>query len=132
MRPLILFLLLAAPAAAQDALTAEEFEDLVTGRTLTYGAAGETPYGVEHYHPNRRVTWAFLPDTRCIEGEWYPEGPPDDTAICFVYVDEPGTHCWQMFREGDGLRAVNLDDGGSMLYELAEQEGGLVCNGVGV
>lgn len=133
MRALLLLALLATPALAQDPVTAEEFEALVEGRTLTYGEEGQPPYGIEHYFPNRRVTWAFLGSDQCLEGEWYAEGPPDSPAICFVYEDGLDPQCWRFFREGDALRAEFLDDGGSMvLYELQEEDGGLVCGGVGV
>lgn len=136
MRPILIALLLAAlPVAAQDGpLTAEEFESLVEGRTLTYGAAGSDAYGVEHYHPNRRVTWAWIGDDQCLSGRWYQQGPDDDPAICFVYDDTPfETQCWQVFRQGNGLRAVYLGGGGpSVLYELVDRPGSLVCGGVGV
>jgi hypothetical protein len=134
MRILLLSLLgLAAPAWAQDPVTAEEFEQMVEGRTLTYGEAGQPPYGIEHYFANRRVAWAYLGEDECLEGEWYAEGPEDSPAICFVYEDDLAPQCWRFFREGEGLRAVFLNDGGStVLYELVEETGGLVCGGVGV
>ena len=133
MRALLLLLVLASPAAAQDQVTAEEFEELVEGRTLTYGAEGDPAYGIEYYRPNRRVTWAFLGTDQCLEGTWYPEGPADSPAICFVYEDDAEPQCWRFFREGEGLRAEFLNDGGStVLYELVEEKAGLVCGGVGV
>jgi hypothetical protein len=133
MRTLFLLLVLASPAAAQEAVTAEEFEALVTGRTLTYGAPGEAPYGIEHYFPNRRVTWAWVGTNECLEGDWYAEERADGPAICFTYQDDLAPQCWRFFREGDGLRAEFLEDGGAtVLYELLEKEGGLVCGGVGV
>lgn len=134
MRPLLLLAVLATPALAQEPLSAEEFEAMVEGRTLTYGTLGEPPYGIEHYHPDRRVTWAFLGTDQCIEGKWHAEGPEDSPAICFVYVDDPVPHCWHFFRDGDALRAEVVGEDGSsslVLYELAE-EGALVCGGVGV
>ncbi len=135
MRILLLALVaLAAPALAQEAVTAEEFEALVEGRTLTYGEPGQEPYGLEHYFPNRRVTWAFVGSNECIEGTWHAEGPADAPAICFDYQNDIETQCWRIFREGDGLRAEYLNDGGTstMLYELADDPNGLVCGGVGV
>jgi hypothetical protein len=134
MRLALLLACLAAPAHAQDAVTADEFQALVEGRTLTYGAPGEDPYGIEHYYPNRRVTWAFLGSDECMEGEWYTEGPENSPAICFVYpADDLGPQCWRFYREGEGLRAEFLNDGGTtVLYELVEEDGGLVCGGVGV
>jgi hypothetical protein len=133
MRTVLALVVLATPALAQDPVTAEEFEALVEGRTLTYGAPGEPPYGIEHYFPNRRVTWAFLGTNECIEGEWYAEGPPEAPAICFVYEDDLEPQCWRFFREGEGLRAEFLNDGGStVLYEMIEEDSGLVCGGVGV
>ena len=132
MRALACLLLLATPAAAEGALDAEAFEALVEGRTLTYGALGAEPYGIEHYYPGRRVTWAWAGDDECLSGVWYEDGPEEDPAICFLYESDPVPQCWQVFHEGAGLRAVFLGEGGgSVLYELGEQPGGLVCGGVG-
>ena len=63
MRPALLGLcaLIALPLAAQDLglpVTGPEFDAYVTGRTLTYAAAGQI-YGTEAYLPGRRVIWAF-------------------------------------------------------------------------
>lgn len=134
MRLALLLLALATPALGQEALTAEEFEAIVTGRTLTYGEAGQPPYGIEHYFPNRRVAWAWLESEECIEGFWYQRGPAQDPAICFEYEDDLEPQCWRVFREGNGLRAEFLNDGqgGQVLYEIVEEPGGLVCGGVGV
>ena len=54
--------------------------------------------------------------------ELYLEHDPDDPK------------CWQLFREGDsGLSAVFLNDGGTtILYEIVEDPGSLVCGGAGV
>ena len=133
MRTLLLLACLASPAIAQEAVTAEEFEKMVTGRTLTYGAPGQPADGIEHYYPDRRVTWAWVGSDECIEGSWYAEGPPESPAICFLYEDDLDPQCWRFFREGEGLRAEFLNDGGStVLYEIVEEDGGLVCGGVGV
>ncbi len=124
---------LASPALSQEVITAEEFEALVEGRTLTYGQPGQEPYGMEHYFPNRRVTWAFMGSEECIEGTWHAEGPPEAPAICFDYEDDIQTQCWRIYRDGEGLRAEYLNDGSTtLLYELADNPGGLVCGGVGV
>lgn len=134
MRTLLLLTLLASPALAEEPLTADEFQAMVEGRTLTYGALGQPPYGIEHYYPNRHVTWSFLGTDQCIEGTWYAEGPPEAPAICFLYVEDPEPHCWRFFRDGDQLRAEVVgedEEGSTVLYELAE-EGSLVCGGVGV
>ena len=133
MRALLLLLALATPACAQDAVTAEEFQALVEGRTLTYGAPGQPPDGIEHYFANRRVTWAFLGSDDCLEGTWHAEGPPESPAICFEYEDDIGPQCWRFYHEGNGLRAEFLGEGGGLtLYELKDDDTGLVCGGVGV
>ena len=125
-------LLLPLPALAEQALTADAFEALVEGRTLTYGEEGFEPYGMEHYFDGRRVAWGWVGDDACTWGDWYQEGPDDDPAICFVYEDDPEPKCWQVFREGDGLRATFLNDGGmTALYEIVEKPGALVCGGAG-
>lgn len=133
MRTLLLALaLLPAPALAERALTAEAFEAIVEGRTLTYGAQGSEPYGMEHYFAGRRVAWAWAGDDSCKWGEWYQEGPDSDPALCFVYEDDPEPKCWRIFKDGDRLRATFLNDGGSTaLYEIVEEPGALVCGGVG-
>jgi hypothetical protein len=133
MRALLLLLGLASPALAQEPVTADEFQSLVEGRTLTYGEPGQPPYGIEHYYPNRRVTWAFLGSDECLEGTWHAEGPKDSPAICFEYEDGIEPQCWRFFHEGDGLKAEYLGEGGGLtLYELVEEENGLICGGVGV
>jgi hypothetical protein len=116
----------ALPALAEEPMTAAAFEAYVEGRTLTFGnAAG--PYGLEHYHDGRRVTWAFIGE-ECQAGEWYPEGD----AICFVYVDEPEPQCWRFFESDRGLRAEFVTDPeSSVLYEVLDSEQSLVCPGVG-
>ncbi len=120
-----LLALCALPVLAEAPLTAEEFEAEVTGRTLTY-ATPEGPYGIERYLPGRRVTWGFL-DGECFEGEWFPQGD----AICFTYEGIDEVQCWQFRREGEGLRAEFLGDGGNWLFEMTEDGLPLVCGGVG-
>lgn len=127
MRLLTLALVAAAlPAFAEEPMTADAFEAYVQGRTLTFGnAAG--PYGLEHYHAGRRVTWAFI-GQECQAGEWYPDGD----AICFVYVDEPDPQCWRFYESDRGLRAEFVSDpDSSVLYEVLDSEESLVCPGVG-
>lgn len=134
MRLALVLALLPLPALAERPLTGAEFEELVEGRTLTYGYQGRKPYGVEHYHPGRRVTWAWTADDECSAGTWHEEKGPGGPAICFLYEHDPETpKCWQVFRDGEGLRATFLGDGGSsVLYEIADDPGSLVCGGAGV
>jgi hypothetical protein len=133
MRTLFLLLVLASPAAAQEAVTAEEFEALVTGRTLTYGAPGEAPYGIEHYFPNRRVTWALGRHERVPGGRLVRRGARRRPGDLLHLPGRPRAPVLALLPRGDGLRAEFLEDGGAtVLYELLEKEGGLVCGGVGV
>lgn len=90
-----------------EPLSAEAFEALTTGRTMTYGIGGE-PYGIERYMPGRRVIWAFL-DGECREGRWF-EG---EDRICFVYDDSPGElHCWRFYEAERGILARLANAGG--------------------
>ncbi|QFT64219.1 hypothetical protein FIU91_14870 [Roseivivax sp. THAF30] len=116
-------LLLSGPVSAQSPMSAQEFQDYVSGKTLTFSEAG-VPYGIERYMPGRRVRWSFL-DGRCKDGIWYPEGD----QICFVYEDDPAPQCWSFFEEGSGLRAV-FEGGefGTELYEADEAQE-MVCLG---
>ena len=111
-------------AAAQSPMTAEEFEDYTTGKTLYFFSQGEA-YGVEEYHENRRVRWSFL-DGDCKEGAWYPQGE----QICFVYEDNPTPQCWTFYRERDGLRALfEGRETGTELYEAGESDEPMMCLG---
>lgn len=114
-------------ALAETPLTAEAFEAYVTGRSLTYsGDSG--PFGIEHYHDGRRVTWAFT-DQECQSGRWYPKAD----LICFVYHDGLPEQCWQLFLIDGGLRAAFVNADGSLTDYTAMDDGAaLVCPGAGV
>jgi hypothetical protein len=97
---LALSLLLAAPQAlAETPLSADAFDVLTQGRTMTWAEYGQV-YGVEQYLPDRRVRWTVLGDD-CITGHWYAEGP----AICFQYDDRPDPACWTFTQGPTGLLA---------------------------
>jgi hypothetical protein len=99
MRTALALLLAATPACAEPSLTAEEFDALTLGRTMTWAEFG-TVYGVEQYLPDRRVRWTVLGDD-CKTGHWYMDGP----AICFQYEDDPAPDCWDITRSGPDLLA---------------------------
>lgn len=117
-------LLLAPTLAAADPMSIAEFERYVDGKTLFYGAEGEDPYGAEQYLDNRRVRWSFL-DGRCLEGEYFQSGP----QICFVYEDDPNTHCWTFEQRGGGLVATLGDEETSPLFEITNSPERLMCMG---
>lgn len=105
-RGLLLAIFLAAPAAAQTLLGAEEFEDLSTGRTLHFERAG-LHYGSEQYMAGRHTLWQ-TGDGQCQRGIWYPSGE----LICFLY-ETGGPACWRVARDGGRLSAsVALPEGG--------------------
>ena len=121
---LILCLAFAAPAGAQDLMSAEEFDTYTRGKTLFYGRGGKA-YGAEIYHDDRRVQWSFL-DGECREGEWYADGP----LICFVYEDNPDPQCWSFARGAGGLIArFENDPQITELYEARDADEEMVCLG---
>lgn len=121
---LIAALAAATPALGQSPMTAAEFDDYVTGKTLTFSSLG-VDYGQEEYRDDRRVRWSFL-DGDCKEGRWYP----DAENICFVYEDGTGPQCWRFFRDAAGLRAHFVGDPpGSVLYETRASREPLACLG---
>ncbi len=126
MRILILLLLFALPAHAQDQpISPQEFERLVTGQTLSYRSSTGAEYGAEEYLENRRVRWSFL-DGDCTEGHWYVEGP----QICFVYDTIPDPQCWQFYLRGGRLMALYRNDPqGTQLIETRRRDGPLYCVG---
>ena len=99
MRVAVLLLALAAPALAEAPLTAEEFDALTQGRTMTWAEFGQV-YGVEQYLPDRRVRWTVVGDD-CKLGHWYPEG----AMICFRYEDDSEPDCWTITTGTKGLEA---------------------------
>jgi hypothetical protein len=111
-------------AAAQEPMTAEEFEAYATGKTLSY-AQGAEIWGTEQYLPGRRVVWAFSED-ECQYGTWYQQGE----NICFVYDNDPTPQCWTFWRQGDGLRArFEGNPDGTELAEVGQSEEPLACPG---
>jgi hypothetical protein len=101
----LLATLVARPAAAELPLTAEDFDALTLGQTMTWAEFGQV-YGVEQYLEGRRVRWTVLGED-CVAGHWYPRGQ----AICFVYDDDPGDPaCWTITLAGPGLLAVDTED----------------------
>jgi len=114
--------LLTAPALAQEAMSAEDFDAYATGKTLTYTQYGEI-YGTEEYLPGRRVRWQVTGDL-CQYGHWYEK----DDLICFTYEYSQGEYCWTFWQEEDGLKALSTDDPpGSELSEVQDSTRGLDC-----
>ena len=111
-------------AAAQEPMTAEEFDAYATGKTLSY-AQGAEIWGTEQYLPGRRVVWAFSAD-ECQYGTWYPQGD----EICFVYDNDPTPQCWTFWKQGSGLRARFMGDpDGTELAEVDQSDEPLACPG---
>lgn len=98
MRLPVLFLA-ATPALAEPPLTADAFDALTIGRTMTWAEYGQV-YGVEQYLPGRRVRWTVLGDD-CKAGHWYQAGD----RICFQYEDDPAPDCWTITLDGAGMIA---------------------------
>lgn len=101
----LVLVLAAGPAVAEVPLTAEAFDALTLGQTMTWSEYGKT-YGVEQYLPDRRVRWTFTGDA-CINGYWYPEGD----AIRFKYEDRTTPACWLMGTADSNLSATDTDNG---------------------
>lgn len=124
MRSLAICLALAAPASAQDGMTAAEFDAYVTGRTITFSTEVNPTYGVERYLPGRRVMWSTF-DGTCQYGVWF-ESKGD---ICFRYEGDPEHKCWKIYAEPDGLRGVfTTRPNTTVIYEEVDREDPLICN----
>jgi hypothetical protein len=96
---LLTLLLAASPACAEPPLTAEAFDALTLGRTMTWAEYGQV-YGVEQYLEGRRVRWTVLGDD-CRAGHWYSSGE----MICFQYEDDPAPDCWTITPGPKGMIA---------------------------
>ncbi len=87
---------------AETPLTAEEFDALTEGRSMTWSEFG-TVYGIEQYLPGRQVRWSPV-GADCKLGHWYADGP----AICFQYEDDLEPDCWLISRAAEGIIARYL------------------------
>ena len=123
MRALLLCLLLVTPSHADTPLTAEAFDALTLGRSLSYSADGAV-YGSEDYLRNRRVRWAFL-DGECMEGRWYPEGD----RICFVYDEIFQPQCWWFYEDAGRITGIFDGEDPLTLVEIGERDAPLACPG---
>lgn len=95
---LLLLLLPLSVQAQERRLTATEFQELVSGRTLSFDRHGK-PFGAEQYFPDKRVIWAFE-DGTCQFGIWFDNA---DGQICFAYEGGSGSICWDFSMRSDGV-----------------------------
>lgn len=120
----LLIVLLGSAAAAQESMSAEEFDRYTRGKTLFFGQNGRA-YGAEIYKEDRRVQWSFL-DGECKDGEWYE----DNGLICFVYEDNPTPQCWSFEKGPSGLIArFENRPGTTELYEAQDLGEEMLCLG---
>jgi hypothetical protein len=121
---LALALLCAASTASAQPMTAEDFDRWSTGRTLDYYVDGIF-WGSEQHLPDRQ-TRDSDGDGHCRAGEWFAEGD----AICFLYQDAPGTHCWRFRRDGTTVIAEILgSDPAGPLITVIPSDRPLACSG---
>jgi len=112
-----------AAFAESRPVSPEEFERLVTGKTLTYARSG-VAYGAERYMDNRRVQWSYL-NGECTEGYWYVV----EEQVCFIYEDIPGVQCWAFYKDGLDRLLARFENNPSAteLYETQNQDEPLYC-----
>lgn len=121
-RALCLAISLACHAAqAETPMTATEFEDWSTGRTLDYFIDGAF-WGSEMHLPGRATLDADA-EGPCNKGRWYQAG----NDICFVYAASPGPHCWRFLHDGDQVFAEYLNDPVSPQYSVSLSEAPIPC-----
>lgn len=124
MRSLAIWLMLCAPAQAQEAMNGAEFDAYVTGRTITFRTITNPEFGVERYLPGKRVMWSAF-DGTCQYGVWF-ESKGD---ICFRYEGDPEHKCWAIFDEANGLRGVyTTRPNTTVIYEVFGRDDPLICN----
>lgn len=116
-----------ATNAAGTPLSAQEFEDYTSGKTVTYanraGHAGE-----ETYLDGRRVLWAD-DEGVCSDGTWYQMGE----MICFDYGEGTVPQCWWFYLENHGLRAEFVDGSAdSTLFETGRDDEPIECRAPGI
>ncbi|CTQ48454.1 hypothetical protein [Jannaschia donghaensis] len=104
--PTILALCLTTlPAVAERIVSAEEFEQMVAGKTLHFDRQSE-PFGSEQYFEDKRVIWAFEGGGECQRGIWFEN---TSGQICFVYDTDPAPQCWDFLEGDDGRFRARLN-----------------------
>jgi hypothetical protein len=132
----LLPLLLASPLLAQEALDAEGFDAFHTGRSFAItDPQGASSYGIEHYFPDRRVTWRSLGTGECLEGTWYESSDfAGGPAICFDY-ENATTVCWRLVAQGESVDATLLGAPGSTFktegFRIDPAPGATFCDWLG-
>lgn len=127
MKPWPILVFLSSAAWCQDldsALTAEQFDAYVTGKTLFWSFEGQA-WGAEEYLPGRLVQWASQPG-ECQIGRWYEEAG----QICFRYDGGGAPSCWIFRATITGLTAdLQGPKGPFLLQEAGQTDDGLDCPG---
>lgn len=91
---------------AERVVTAQEFEQMVTGKTLHFDRQS-VPFGAEQYFEDKRVIWAFENgNDECQRGIWFEN---TSGQICFVYDTDPEPQCWDFLEGDDGRFRARLD-----------------------
>lgn len=104
--------LCAAPSAAQDRLTPEQFLDLVDQRTASFSTFPDRlPVGTEQFLSRTRTVWARANGT-CAYGIVTTR----DGQVCFDYDDDPPgvVHCWVPFLRDARLFVASTGDVGEV------------------
>jgi hypothetical protein len=114
---------MAGTAEARTLMTAEEFEAWSTGQTLDYWIDG-VYWGSERHLAQRRTQDADA-EGACRDGAWFPKAD----MICFVYLGDPGEHCWRFWRDGASVLAEIADDPDGFSSEVTLAEQPLACQG---
>lgn len=97
------FAMMASACAAQQQISAGQFETEVAGKTV-YTRSDDAVVAGEHHFRDRRVTLLFE-SGECLSGRWEPRGD----QICYVYHEDPGRwHCWTYHDAGSGARMFRL------------------------
>jgi len=115
-------LTLAAPALADERLSAKDFADYVTGFTLYYETEEGDRFGSETFDDKGYVTWRD-PNGNCTQGGWKPYH--DD--LCFLYDGE--VQCWAFFKDATGRYVRPVDDQEPKLRVVRRDQTPLSCGG---
>lgn len=122
-----LMALMAVPVFAAEAMLGDTFNQTTLGQTYDFSVAGNT-YGREIYLPNHQVIWDTLQGETCLYGTWYST----NTAICFVYENQPNTpKCWNIFPEvgGEHIALFENNPNDERPYTMVPTSEPMMCTG---
>jgi len=115
-KTLLVMLLAAGAAHAQQALNGAEFDALSRDTTMYFTNNGQF-FGAEQFLPDQRSIWRAQ-DGTCVNGKWREVAG----NICFLYDNNDGPFCWSITTSDAGITVTSTSGPDPLVLELSGQD----------